>query len=94
MLSLKALLVVAHLHCDLAKYAHNVADRMTIKTMSLMDTLTKEVTPAALVRALMSFTCNRDTFRPPGLEGRSFGSSDLQWHETRDSRRETESCGK
>jgi hypothetical protein len=28
---LKALPVVAHLHCDLAKYTHNVADRMTIK---------------------------------------------------------------
>jgi hypothetical protein len=34
MLLLKALLVFAHLHCDLAKYAHNGADRMTIKKMS------------------------------------------------------------
>jgi hypothetical protein len=31
MFLLKALLVVALLHCDLAKYAYNIADRMTIK---------------------------------------------------------------
>jgi hypothetical protein len=31
MLSLKAFLLIAHLPCDLAKYAHNVVHRMTIK---------------------------------------------------------------